>query len=219
MSLSFNVPGRRIRAVSLRPIPRRPEQEPEQEEPPISHEAEERAAPAETEAAEQASPQIDLEAEIEEKAAAIAEAKIAERLQPLRQMLESMMKEFEAWRRETTERLENAAVRLAFEIAKKILHEELKMRPELVRNTVKKALKQIADAGTLQIHCHPDDLELLKQDAEIETLMKKQAAAMEWIADASVGRGGCLIKSDKGTVDATIESQLQEIHQHLFPAD
>ena len=62
---------------------------------------------------------------------------------------------------------------------------------------------------------HPDDVhyateikeELGHARGDIETLTVK--------GDASIGRGGCLVESSLGTIDARIEAQLEELEQRF----
>lgn len=78
-----------------------------------------------------------------------------------------------------------------------------------VRQLVRQAIGSANEGGSLVIHLHPDDLDLLKADTPDSTLV-------DMVADDSVALGGCRIVSNKGTLDARVETQLELLAQTLL---
>lgn len=155
---------------------------------------------------------------IEEQAEAIAEARVAERLgQALpawEQLVRSLAEEKDRWLGEW----ESTAVSLCVGIAGRIVRRELAAHPERARELMARALELAAGSPQVTVRLHPDDLALLgPQGSEVvRTLSACSEAAL--VGDATIERGGCLIETRHGKIDATLETQLQRIADELVPA-
>ncbi|WP_158534226.1 FliH/SctL family protein [Paracidovorax avenae] len=72
----------------------------------------------------------------------------------------------------------------------------------------------------LNVHLHPDDAAMLKEDAlTLEALASRGFDAgresVRWVADPEVRMGGCLLRSAEGALDARLERQLQALASRL----
>lgn len=92
----------------------------------------------------------------------------------------------------------------ATNLARQIVRTELLARPDLVSQVATEALDTLLlSARHITVRVHPDDLALVQQGAS-EVLTARGGRV---IADSHVARGGCLVDSDIGTVDATMETR------------
>ena len=92
----------------------------------------------------------------------------------------------------------------ATHLARQIVRSELQSRPELVAVVAQQALETLLlSARHVTVRVHPDDHALVALGAE-EVL---QARGARLLSDASVTRGGCLVESDIGIIDASIETR------------
>lgn len=105
---------------------------------------------------------------------------------------------------------------LALRIAAKIIDREIE-NPAIVQQMVAAALAQVPSHEKLVIRLNPADrvvLEKLRNDsAGGHALLPADAVLM---ADPEVRRGGCMIESNIGTLDARLETQLRLIEQALL---
>ena len=62
---------------------------------------------------------------------------------------------------------------------------------------------------------HPDDLKALERGRPRLLERALRAQALQFRADPSVGRGGCIVESELGTVDARLPVQLEAIERAL----
>lgn len=93
---------------------------------------------------------------------------------------------------------------IAVRLARQVLRHELATHPEQVAQVAQEAVNAVVlSARHLRLKVHPDDLALVEAGAA-EPLAARQVRLM---ADAAVGRGGCVVESDLGRVDAQIESR------------
>jgi flagellar assembly protein FliH len=94
-----------------------------------------------------------------------------------------------------------ALAQTAVQLARQVLRAELLARPELVAQVASEAVGAVMlSARHISVQVHPLDLPLVAQGAE-ETLNARGARLS---ANAQMARGGVLVNSDVGNVDARI---------------
>ncbi len=92
----------------------------------------------------------------------------------------------------------------ATQLARQVVRSELAARPELVAAVAQEALDTLLmSARQITVRVHPDDQPLVEQGAA-DALAQRGARLL---ADASIARGGCLVESDIGVVEAGIEAR------------
>jgi flagellar assembly protein FliH len=124
------------------------------------------------------------------------------------ELLNEYARMLQAERKEMLERYEQSAVKLAFTLAEKVIGQELETDPKAVAQIARNAIAQVTDAQQLTLRVNPQDAEYLKSmQADLMTLLSSNAQ-LDIRGDQSVRRGGCLVESEQGTLDARIESQL-----------
>jgi flagellar biosynthesis/type III secretory pathway protein FliH len=109
--------------------------------------------------------------------------------------------------------VESDLVQLALAVARKIVGHEVSIGPEAVGRIIRQALDRVEHAGRITIKLNPADLELL---AEIKPQLLSglpEAGRAAFEADAGIARGGCLIETDGGEVDARIERQFKVVEE------
>jgi flagellar biosynthesis/type III secretory pathway protein FliH len=104
---------------------------------------------------------------------------------------------------------------LAVRIAEKILGRELSLRPEAVVDVAAEALRFGGEPRELTVRAHPDDLAALERGKPRLVERCRAGGAVVLRADPSVGRGGCIIESELGVVDARLSVQLEAIERAL----
>ncbi len=96
--------------------------------------------------------------------------------------------------------------RVAVLAAERIVAAELALSPERVRDIVERALQPTRRAERVTLRVHPEDAELLE----------RLPPNVEVVPDPALQRGGCLVSSERGEVDARIEVQLQALREALL---
>ena len=115
-------------------------------------------------------------------------------------LLHSVGAQLDALQQDMASALADAATRLA----RQIVRSELATRPELVADVAQQALEALLlSARHITLRVHPDDQPLIAHGAA--DVLAARGARL--IADAAVARGGCLIESDVGSIDASIPSR------------
>ena len=113
------------------------------------------------------------------------------------------------------DRIEPELVRLAVSIAEKILDQELELRPELVVDMVRSAMKRLRDRERLIVRVNPRDFEQVRSARDDLIGAVDGVRKLEVVEDRRVDPGGCVIESQNGTLDARIRTQVGEITRAL----
>ena len=114
---------------------------------------------------------------------------------------------------------EQDIVRLALAVAEKIIGRSLELDRELTLSVVAQAIESVRNQRELVVRVNPQDAELLRTSRrKLMDLIgrTKEIAVRE---DPEVERGGCVIETENGTVDAQLRTQLQAIEQVLLGDD
>lgn len=100
---------------------------------------------------------------------------------------------------------------LAVAVAAKVIHREVTADPCIVLSIVEAALEKTGTVESVRVLVHPDDVDLVRE--KWGDLKGALAFGDNWevVGSDQVDRGGCLIETRAGTVDARIESQLSRI--------
>ncbi len=89
---------------------------------------------------------------------------------------------------------------------------------DLVGRVVKRALEKTRNEGHITVRVTPAQAEQLQSrlSAILESVPKIEF--LEVVADSRVGEGGCILETEIGIVDASLESQLKAIENALVNA-
>jgi flagellar assembly protein FliH len=153
---------------------------------------------------------------IDGRAAEIADRQTQQQLQTVLPAFQSAVQALQAERDGWLAAWEKAAVTLSAAIAERIVRHELARQPALGRSVIREALELAAGQPHVELHLHPDDLALFQQCGEEVTGTFAPAGKATFVPDASVSRGGCLIETQHGVIDARLETQLARITQELL---
>lgn len=122
--------------------------------------------------------------------------------------LESAHAEVVALREATVEAVERDAVELAVLLAEKIVAGALDSDPERVLDVVRGALRRLTERRRVTVLVHPDDLELVRAAADGFASELGGIEHCEVQAERRLVRGGAVVRTDEGQIDASIETQL-----------
>ncbi len=106
-------------------------------------------------------------------------------------------------------------VRLIMAVVKRVIHTEVEEKEDIIVKTVSMALQAAVQADKYYIRVHPEDLKIVTEKEPLFLASMKGLQNIYFLSDETVSRGGCLAESQAGEVDATLESQLNEIYEHL----
>lgn len=113
----------------------------------------------------------------------------------------ALLKSFDAQLARLDEELAGAVARTAVQMARQVLRAEIAARPGLVAQVAAEAVNGVLlSARHIRVQVHPQDLPLVAEGAD--EALKARGARL--VANAAIERGGVLVESDVGAVDARI---------------
>ena len=110
-------------------------------------------------------------------------------------------------------RLESHAVDLALFLAEKVVGGALAVQPDLVIEAVRGALRGIVERERVTVLVHPEDLELVRDAMDGIKAMLGGIEHCEVQAERRVSRGGAVVRTPDGDVDARVETKLQRARE------
>jgi flagellar assembly protein FliH len=114
-------------------------------------------------------------------------------------------------KKEILSKSEEHIVKLAIAIAEKILNQEVATRKDVILGVLKGALKNISETDGMKIRINPHDFHYMMETKNdlLESFDGVRNLVFE--EDVSIKRGGAVVETMFGEVDARLENQLAEI--------
>lgn len=111
---------------------------------------------------------------------------------------------------------ESALIQLALESAQKMIA-GLPINAKLIDAVVREALQQVEDTAGVTVQLHAEDLAVLQKHKSAILKDAPGASPVQFTASAEVTRGGCLVQTRFGVIDARRETKLDQLRQAVAP--
>ena len=106
---------------------------------------------------------------------------------------------------------ERQMVQLALTIARRIVLREVSLDPELIAAMAHVALQKLGTSSPATIRLHPEDYTVVAHEGE-----RWGGGQVTVVPDPSIARGGCLVESEFGRIDASVDRQFEEMTRALL---
>lgn len=116
------------------------------------------------------------------------------------------------------ETAEPELVRLAMAVAERVVYDHVAIDPNVVLESVRHALTRIVGREIVTVRVNPADAEILRKHRE-GTAASNDVEHLRIVEDQRVDRGGVVVETDAGTIDAKISTQLREARRALTNGD
>lgn len=146
----------------------------------------------------------------------VLKARISDELKEQISRFEQLFKNFSDEVEDLGRTIESVVISLAVEIAKKIVKKEIEKDDDFIVNQVKDAIKRVIGVERIKLRINPEDEKLIK---ELKPELLQIADSTRDIIvepDPSIEKGGCIIESELGNVDARISTQFSLIENSLL---
>ena len=135
--------------------------------------------------------------------------------QPLAEILSKTKACVEQHQAQARARCEEDIVQLSVALARALIQHEIARTPELTTVIVRKAALMAAGQERIKIRSHPSDVEIVRTVLK-EVIPDVEACnTIQITPDASLDKGGCLIETNFGVIDARLGQQVDVISDHL----
>jgi flagellar assembly protein FliH len=127
-------------------------------------------------------------------------------LEPSVAALHAALAAVEALEGDLADRVEPQAVELAVQIAERVVAGAVELEPSRVVDVVRGALRTLVERERIVVMLHPDDVSFIREALpEVEVHEERR-----------VTRGGAVVRTTLGEVDATIEKKLDRAREVLM---
>jgi flagellar assembly protein FliH len=150
-------------------------------------------------------------AEGERAGAAAAQAQSA----ALAKQLTGSLEDLTRVRAEMIRHTEKQMVQLAVAVARRVVHREVSLDPNLLLAMMRVALDRLSEAVRVTVRLHPAD----HRSAVAALAGQESQEHVTLVADPRLPRGGCRVESDYGDIEAGVDGQIQEVARALLGDD
>lgn len=177
------------------------------------------ARPSETDPAE---PLADVYTRGVEEGRQIAEGEFRETLARMRdeehQRLSTLFASIADQMKTLQQTVERDAYRFALAVAERIIRRDVTLTDDIVIAQIKESIQRIVGVESIKLRVHPSDEGIVRAHRALflSSLDNLRDVVIE--TDEGMERGGCIIESASGNVDARISTQLRQIEMSLFGA-
>lgn len=138
------------------------------------------------------------------------ESRLRDAVESERRRVDELLTAFEQDKVRYFHEVEREVVRLACAIARKVLHRESQVDPQLLLRLVRSALQDVQGATRIRVYVNPAD-----RKAWAETLSSEMGTGIEIVAEDGLGLRS-RIETDLGSTVVGWEDQLAEVERGLF---
>ncbi len=164
------------------------------------------------------------EAGLEQGRAEGMERIITEVLEPHRELFEQLgpvwHEQLTSFARDREQLLDDARrelLGLAIEIARRVVRRTVEVDESICAEQVAEAIELLGRPTSLRISVSPHDRELIERALPGLLEQARVTEGVELLESDEVQRGGCVVSTGEGTVDARIDTQLARVAESLVP--
>ncbi|MBN1128318.1 MAG: hypothetical protein JXA71_04995 [Chitinispirillaceae bacterium] len=145
------------------------------------------------------------------EATAVTAAAYEEKIDALQRRIGDLFEHLETAKRSVFANAEHLLLRLCCAMVKKIIDREVSEHHDIILAVLKRALTYIGHHEKMVVRVAPDDLELVAQRKDFWFPVAQRLKDITVEADARIERGGCIVESNAGLVDARLGVQFEEL--------
>ena len=109
---------------------------------------------------------------------------------------------------------ENALIQLALDAAQKFVA-GLPITADMIESVVAEAVRQVEGSAEITVQLHPEDFKLLRLHQSAVLTGLPESGPLHFTGSPEVTRGGCLVQTRFGVIDARRETKLEQLRQTL----
>ncbi len=119
-------------------------------------------------------------------------------------------------RAEILSETEAQVIELVLLVARKVVKVISENQKSVVIQNITQALRKLKTKSDVIVRVNLADLQLATEHVKDFVQMTENAKKMQIVEDSTVDRGGCVIETDFGEIDARISSQLSELEERIL---
>lgn len=138
------------------------------------------------------------------------------RLETVIQQLRGLLAEIEREKQGIFQTVEKEMLRLMLEIGRRLFRRAALIQETTILEVLKEAFQYVTEHSEIVLRLNPMDYHYLKAYSGDLPFASEEEAGLRILQDPGITRGGCLLETSFGTIDATIESQIDALISALL---
>lgn len=132
--------------------------------------------------------------------------------------LDQALKTLAGQRGAIIERYRRELLTLVTTISERLVSHEVATNPAVIESCFRRAMEFVVENSLVKAHLNPDDFHSLKEAGLADPSLFGGKNRVQLIEDPAISPGGCLLKSDFGEIDATLENCRDKLYQAVDQA-
>jgi flagellar assembly protein FliH len=143
-----------------------------------------------------------------------------EEFSPVLETTQKLVEELSGFRKEMYDKVEREMIEMVISLTKKVIHFEFSTREDAVQDMIRLAVQSVLDRESMVIKIHPTDKEYAESFQPELHHMFSEIKNITFVAHSGIERGGCVVETNFGVIDARIEKLEEQIDRilNLAPA-
>jgi flagellar assembly protein FliH len=133
------------------------------------------------------------------------------KLEVVLRQLGALLAEIDGRREALFQQFEEGLVDFALCVIKKIVRREAEQGPGIIKDTLRSAFRQVEENRRTVLHLNPADYKYLLAHPQRLPFVLGDRERIKILEDDTLTAGGCLIETDYGVIDATVEGQFDHL--------
>lgn len=150
----------------------------------------------------------------EQEGLAAGEKKYAEEIAKAKDLLQTLQNQVETVHRQHEQDL----LVLIKAMVDRLVNHEVSVNPMVIQACLKKTMEFVVDNSIVKVHLHTDDFNRLKEAGLANPALFEGKSKVQLIEDPTVSLGGCLVSTDFGEIDATLEGCRDKLYEAVDQA-
>lgn len=143
-------------------------------------------------------------------------SQFTDELQALQQSWQAALEDWETKKSDMLLQSRRDVLHFAFSLARKIVHQTIQHDPRVIASQLDDALMLLSHPSSLRIALNPQDAPLVRELLPELCASIASCKHVDILEQDSMTRGGCVLTTPGGEIDATIETQLQRMAEALL---
>jgi len=154
-----------------------------------------------------------------EQAARVAKEETRQNCLSLQQSLSAALAEFDENKRRMLALAEKGLLELALAVARRVCKHHAGASSKTARANSARLVEMVKHETDVELRINPADVETVKKSVPELLSATERLAHVEITPDPAVTRGGCILQARDGTIDATLETQLDRAAAALLDVE
>lgn len=109
-------------------------------------------------------------------------------------------------RQQVQRRYEEDLLVLIRTMVERLVGHEVSVNPLVIKNCLQGAMQFVVENSMVKVHLHAEDFQRLREMSLEDPSLLQGAKRVELIEDGAISQGGCLLETEFGEIDATLET-------------